>query len=194
MPVLGDPDELEAQAPNLRPDVQAAVTNVGVAEDNHRVTWLNYFPSLGFTARYQIQNVTGFTGRYDTWAFIVGLNWTLFDGLNREAQLRENAAKITEARAVARAAASRAKDEVRQALYNLKSATANRVKAQEQARLARENVQLVKVNSDAGAATYLEVSDAAANLLQAELTVVAETLNAQLSVLRLARATGRWKP
>lgn len=188
------PAELEDNAPLLRPDVLAAKQLALAAEDSHRSSWLKYFPTVAFTARYQIANVTGFIGRPDSWAFIVGANWTILDGGLREAELRENAARINETRAAHRSAELRVKDEVRRALYDLESARANRLKAEEQLRLAKENLQLVKVNSDAGAATYLEVSDATANLLQAELAVVAEGLNAQLSVLKLARAAGHWKP
>jgi len=99
-----------------------------------------------------------------------------------------------EADAAKRSAEARARDEIRRARLNLESARSNRVKAEEQERLARENAQLVKVSFDAGTATYLEVADAATALRSAELGRVAETLNARLAVLQLAKAVGAFDP
>jgi outer membrane protein, multidrug efflux system len=56
--------------------------------------------------------------------------------------------------------------------------------------LARENQRLVDVNYKAGAATYIEVSDANTALLNAELSQVSEALNADLAATRLLKAAG----
>ncbi|MFN0062348.1 MAG: TolC family protein [Myxococcaceae bacterium] len=185
---------LVEQAPSERPDVLAARANLELAESNHRSNWLRYFPSIGLFGRYQVQNVSGFAGRPDVWAVGVGLTWSIFDGGLREAELRDNAARIAEARAASEAAHNRSQDEVRRAQYDLESARANRVKASEQLKLAQENLQLVTLNNTVGTATYLDVSDATANLLQAELSVLSENLSAHLAVIKLARAAGRFDP
>jgi len=52
----------------------------------------------------------------------------------------------------------------------------------------------VEVGFKAGTSTYVEVADANAALMGAELGRVAETLNAQLSVLKLAKAAGAFNP
>jgi outer membrane protein TolC len=83
---------------------------------------------------------------------------------------------------------------VRQARLDLDSAVANREKAKEQLALAQENQRLVNVNYKAGAATYLEVTDANTALLQSELTQVSETLNADLAALRVLKAAGAFDP
>jgi outer membrane protein TolC len=71
---------------------------------------------------------------------------------------------------------------------------ANQAKAQEQVELARENQKLVEVSFKAGAATYIEVSDATNQLTSAELAVVAEQLKSRLAALRLLKAAGRFDP
>ena len=75
---------------------------------------------------------------------------------------------------------------------DLASARANRVKAQEQLNLARENQKLVGVSFNAGAATYLEVADANAALLAAETGSVGESISASLAALRVLKAAGRF--
>jgi len=181
---------LEEQAPGRRPDVLGARTTVEAARAGENVYVLSYLPSVGFNGAYTYANTTGFTGRHDSWYFGFGVTWTLLDGGLREANLRDAAAKKREAEAAARGAEVRARDEVRRALNDLESAQANRVKAEEQLRLARENGALVRTNFEAGVATYLEQSDAITAVLNAALQLINERLNAQLAVLRLERAAG----
>jgi len=181
---------LEEQAPGRRPDVLGARTTVEAARAGENAYVLSYLPSVGFNGAYTYANTTGFTGRHDSWYFGFGATWTMLDGGLREANLREAAAKKREAEAAARGAEVRAKDEVRRALNDLESAQANRVKAEEQLRLARENGALVRTNFEAGVATYLEQSDAITAVLNAALQLINERLNAQLAVLRLERAAG----
>ena len=112
----------------------------------------------------------------------------------REARVHPLWCQLAEAHHALRGARAKAEDELRRALLDLESARANRVKAEEQLKLARENAALVKSTYDAGAATYLEVTDANSALLGAELTFLSETLNADLAVLKLQKAAGAFDP
>jgi outer membrane protein TolC len=187
-----DLDALERSATERRPDVRAAGTTVRQAERSHDGVLARYAPTLGAFARWQWANQAGFSGRESAWALGLALDWALFDGGLRESDLREAAARVREAEATRDAARARALDEVRRGRLDLDSAVANREKAKEQLALARENQKLVDVNYRAGAATYLEVTDANAALLSAELTQVSEALNADLAALRVLLAAGEF--
>lgn len=189
-----NPAELEQTALEKRPDLAVARENNLLAQKNYDGVWYSYLPSIAFKGTYQLANVKGFTGSFGSWALAVNIGWTIWDGGLRESQVRENAAKAREADLNERAAMARARDEVKRALLDLESAQANRVKAEEQAKLARENMQLVTVNFTSGVATQLDVADATTQLGNAELAQVAETLNAQLSVLRLMKSAGEFRP
>jgi multidrug efflux system outer membrane protein len=187
-------EALEAQALSARPDLQAGRLAREVAARSRSAVWYSYAPSLAATATYQAANVKGFTNSYDSWALGIGLSWTVWDGGLREIQLRENASKLAEADEAQRGAELKALEEVRRAMLDLTSARANRAKAEETVRLARENMRLVNVAYQAGAATPVEVSDASTALAAAELTLVGETLNSQLAALKLAKAAGGFDP
>jgi outer membrane protein TolC len=186
-------EELEAAALK-RPDVEAALRNVDLTEAQRSGVKWSYAPSVGLSAAYRWANVAGFTGSNTNWLVTVGLQWTLWDGGLREANLRESSARVAEAKANALAAQNRARDEVRRGLLELASARANRLKAEEQLRLAREGQRLVDVSFKAGTATYLEVTDANTALAAAENGFVGETLNASLAALRVLKAAGRFAP
>jgi len=100
---------------------------------------------------------------------------------------------VVEADAARRASEARAVDEVRRSQLDLDSAFANREKAKEKVALARETNSLTEINYKAGAATYLETTDALESLRSAELGLVAESLNADLAALRLLKAMGAFR-
>ena len=190
----GGTASLEADALKARPDLQAARLNEDLGVALRRVSAARYLPSLGAFFRYQIANVTGFTGKNDAWAAGLALNWTIFDGSLREAELREGSARIAEAEANRRGLENKVTAEVRQALLDLASARANAVKAKEQAALAHENQRLVDVSYKAGAATAVEQADATAALRNAAIAATSEALQAQLAALKVLKVAGVFDP
>jgi outer membrane protein TolC len=194
---LSAPPELEAlseQALVARPDVRAARSAVTLAEGNRRAVAYSYLPNVGFTAQWRIANAAGFTGQAASWAAIIGLNWTLWDGGLREVQLREARTGISEALAQRAGTEARARDEVRRALLELDSARANRQTAARQVELASENLSLVQRAWEAGAATSLDVSNASSALLGAELSQLNEHISAYLASLQVLKAAGAFDP
>jgi len=189
-----DPASLQAQALEQRPDVATARAQEDLARGARLGTWFKYLPSVVGTATYRVSNVQGFTGTYDSWALGVGLGWTLFDGGAREAEARENDAKVAEAAAARHSLENKAKDELTRAFLDLDNARASKVKADEQLKLARESYGLAKVNLQAGAASDLDVQEAQAALTGAETAAVAEALNQDLSALRVLKAAGAFNP
>ena len=189
----GDPRALEARALEERPDVQAAREQISLAERNRNGVFARYAPTLGAFARWQWANLAGFAGKYSTWAVGLGLNWTLLDGGLRESDLRDAQSRVVEAEASLKGAELRATDDVRRAGLDLDSAVANRAKSKERVELARETYKLVDVNFRAGAATYLEVSDASTQLNSAEVQLIADSINADLAAIRLLKVAGLWR-
>ena len=186
--------ELEEVAVRERLDLQAARRNVEAQRASRRAAMGRYVPDLAAFGRYQIQNAAGFTGQDDQWSFGLALSWTLLDGGLRESQIRQGDARITEAEANAAGGEARVRAQVRQAILDLESARANAAKAKEQRDLAAENQRLVDVSYRAGAATAVEQADATAELRNAEITVVTESLSAQLAAVRLLQVAGEFNP
>lgn len=189
-----DDGDLEGGVERLRPDVQAALGQAGLARGQLRQARARYLPSLGLSGAWRWASVTGFTGEHGSWAVSLGLQWTLFDGGLREADVSDASHKVAEAERTADLARNRARDEVRRARLDLDSARASGRKADEQLALALEALEQAQRSYAAGAATDLEVADAISAAQNAELARVAETLNAQLAVVRLAKAAGIFAP
>jgi outer membrane protein TolC len=185
--------DAEATALRERPDVLAAVSAVDLTRQQRTATWLKYAPSIGAFGQVRWANLTGFTGQDTTWAAGVALTWRLLDGGLREAEIREANARVAESEAARQNAELRAVQEVKNARLDMESALANKAKAAERVALARENERLVAVSYKAGAATYLESTDATESLRQAEISLVTESLAADLATLRLLKAAGAFR-
>jgi outer membrane protein, multidrug efflux system len=173
-----------------RPDVQAAARSAELARGQEQEVSARYLPSVGLTGQWRWASITGFTGRHEGWSVILGARWTIWDGGRREAEGTEADHRTREAEVALELSRNKARDEVRRARLDVGSARAAQRKAEEQSRLAAEALQHAQAAHAAGAATYLEVSDATSALQNAELARVTDGLAAQLAALRLARAAG----
>ncbi|MCP3098249.1 TolC family protein [Myxococcus sp. K15C18031901] len=184
----------EKTALDQRPDAAAARLNVDLARGGRRQVAMEYLPNLFATGNFTATNTGGLTGQATNWNVGLSLSWTLFDGGLREANLREASGKIAEANANLRGAEEKIRDEVRKARGELETAEVNLATAEERVKLSWESARLAKQSFDAGATTYLQVTDVNATLASAQLSAVAEALNVQLSRLALARAMGLFDP
>jgi outer membrane protein TolC len=185
-----DLSRLEDDAVAQRPELRAARAGVEAATAERRVYTSEYLPVLGAFGRAVWTDPAGLTGKQETWAAGLALTWTFFDGGGREAERRRASARVAEADAGLASTAVKVREEVRRARLELASARANRVKAEEQVALARENQRLVEASFRAGHSTSLEATDANAAVATAELAAANEALSADLAALRLLRAAG----
>ncbi len=181
---------LEQQALELRPDVKAAAENLELAQGERTRITMQYLPSIGAFGAYNYASTSTFNPNAFSWQVGIGLTWTILDGGLREASIREATARIAEADALKRQVDLRAVTRVKEAQLDLQGALANRTKARERTGLAQENARLVDVAYKAGAATYLESTDSVQTLRQAEVGLVAESLNVDLATLKLLNAVG----
>jgi outer membrane protein TolC len=189
----GQEAELEQQALQLRPDVKAATEALELAKGERTRIVMQYLPSIGGFGSYSYASTTTFNPNAFTWQVGLGLTWTILDGGLREASIREATARIVEADAAKRQTDLRAVTRVKEAQLDLQGALANRAKAKERTGLAQENARLVDVAYKAGAATYLESTDSVQTLRQAEVGLVAESLNVDLATLKLLNAVGAFE-
>ena len=167
---------------------------MGLARTSRSAIASGYLPNVGAFGRWQWANVTGFTGENTAWALGLSLQWNIFDGGLREANLREAGARIAETEAQRRSAELRARTEVRQAFLDYQSAKANARKSREQRDLAAENQRLIDVSYRAGAATALEQADATDALRNAEIAAQTDALQAELAAVRVLKAAGQYDP
>jgi len=187
----GSVDALVRAGLEGRKDLAAQRDAVEIAERAVKAAYWQFAPVLAANGTYSWTNFGGFTGENSTWAVTISAVFTLFD-FSRYADIEEARSQLRQSRAERENLARTVIREVKTALLELESARANLITAQEGARLATESAQLVRAQYEAGAATYLDVTDANSVEFAARVQVVTEELNTQVAALRLSRAIGKF--
>ncbi len=186
-----------ANAEALIEDALARRLDVGalrwVASSQHslaKVPLLGFLPSLGVSGRYSLTNEASFNNRTWNWSLGATLNWTLFDGLIRFGQRREQKALAQLADLDVRAAVRRVELEIREALVSLSNQRAALKQANTAYEVAKKNATETTELYRQGLASALQVADANVSLFEAEVALVQQRYGLGVAFLDLEAALG----
>lgn len=193
-----DADALLARAKERRPAFARARVLLEQAALDKKIAAADWWPSVHGSLAYERQGPT-FAGDEGVWGnparqFVftggVSVAWNAFNG--RQTDAAEQRAAIAER--VALAQAEQLSVQVEGELARARSNVLVQAKAvalsAENLKVAEEGVALAQQRLDAGAATQLEVRDAALKLTQAKLTLVNARIDAIVARADLNRAAG----
>ena len=182
-----DRAQLLSQALAQRPEYKNARLRVDEADARMRRAFRDFFPDI--TANGVYGGVR--SDLNEIWEVGVALSWTLFDGGNRIARLRETKASVEAEKARVRATELDIAREVEQAQLNVTEAQERIGAAQTAVASAQENFRLAQGRFDAGVGTILELTDAQLFLTQAQNVETQALADYRIAVARLERAIGR---
>jgi outer membrane protein len=179
--------QLQTQALNQRPEYKQARLLIGEAEARERRASRDFLPDISATGTYG-----GVRSTLDeAWSVGLELRWTLFDGGNRIARLRETKVNIDAAQARAKATALDISREVEQTFLVVNEAQERIAAAQTAVASAQENFRLAQGRFDAGVGTILELTDAQLFLTQAQNVEAQALADYRIALARLERAVGQ---
>lgn len=155
-----------------------------------KVPMLDWLPTIIASGRYSITNEPSFNNRNWNWTAGATLSWTLFDGLTRFGQRKEQKALAKLADLDLQAATRRVDVEVRQALVSLANQRASLKQASVAQDIARKNASETTELYRQGLASALQVADAIVSLFEAEVAFVQERYGLGVAFLNLEAALG----
>jgi outer membrane protein TolC len=155
-----------------------------------KVPLLGWIPSLSASGQYRMTNEASFNNRTWNWNIGATLNWTLFDGLARFADAREQKALARLADLDVQAATRRVDVEVRESLVSLENQRASLKQATAAHEVAKKNAAETTELYRQGLASALEVADANVSLFEAEVALVQERYGLGVAFLNLEAALG----
>ena len=160
-----------------RPDLQARVAEVRLAQAERQEARAAFFPSLSVTVSPSVQSfyILQQTLPWGHTADLNGgvtlrLNWTVFDGGARRSRLAEAEARIREAEAQVSAARDRIEDQVWTAYSNLNTAFRQREAATALLTSATQSYSAALESYNYGVRNLLDVTNAQKVLAQARAT------------------------
>jgi outer membrane protein TolC len=178
----------------LRPEFRAIQEAVVAADKTRETDALRWSPSLSAFGNARKFNYDNFAFNRYSWAVGVQLDWVIFDGGTRDAMRKQ--AVHQQAEAEARAAALR--DSIRDDLANGKSLLETKQHALEAANrsveLAKETIDLVRTQYEAGSVTQVDLLQAQDGLVGAQEALAQAHFDVAVADLTLRRAAGTFPP
>jgi outer membrane protein len=188
----GEEAELIRQAMENRPDLARERINIEIARQGVKSARGTFLPSLNLQGRYDWidQSPSGsFLVRRDRSALLV-LNFPLFEGGTRIAELSQARSKVSEAELNRSLLENQISLQVRNDLLTLASITSALQNLRDEVAFARDNFAMVSRQFAVGLATNIDVLDANATLNTAELQLANTMYDRELVILQVYRDIG----
>lgn len=185
-------DYLRALAKENRAEIKASEIAKEIAKKGVRLTSSNYFPNLSISATYQrlSQDPSNVFTNKETKSVVAALNFTIFDGGLRKAELSQAKARLKQAELSYIETLKEINLEVESALNSYLTYRETIKSLEDEVKFARENFISVSKQYQHGLANSIDVTDANSFLLTAEKKLLDARYNYELSILRLRHATG----
>jgi outer membrane protein TolC len=187
------PSLIETEVPVVlkrRLDLQVMQLHARAARSGILSPTLKWLPSISLTGQYRYTNEAGLTGQSTNWNVGLSMSWSLFDGLNRNADYREKRALTRIAELDAQAARRRSELEVRGAWVSVANQQAVLKQAQVAFSVAEKNARETAELYRQGLASALASADANVRLFESEVAMVNAQYGLALVFLNLRAAQG----
>ncbi|MES1172080.1 MAG: TolC family protein [Bacteroidota bacterium] len=175
---------------SLRPEFRAIEAVIKAEEAEKRSHAWRWAPSLSGFGNARAFNYDNFIGARHSWVLGAQLDWVLYDGGVRDTQRRLAAAQAMES--IARAEVLR--DTIRDDLTNGRRQLETKNQAQQTferaVELARETLELVRIQYEAGHSTQVDLLQAQDNLVAAQEALAQAHFDVAVADLSLRRAAG----
>ena len=185
-------DVLKEKALKNRPDVKSVETQVQISEKQVDVTRGAYWPSLSVAGVYSATDQSPETASYNKesiWGAVT-LNFPIFEGGLRRAEVRESESRYRQAEFQYRDFVKSVNVEVENTYLDLIAQKGIYRAAQDQLAYAEDNIRAVAKQFEFGLASSLDAIDANNLLISAQKLMADATYNYQFFILRLQRVTG----
>ena len=191
-----DLEAAERKAAGEHPTVLATEAGAMAGRSGVRVAKSRLAPSLNlyYNARYFDTRFGDFTDETVEWSYGASLNFSVFDGFTKWANIRRAEATAVEGR---RAVSSKRREvllAVRRAWLDLEVARRSIEVARDAVRSSEEDLRLAQERFKIGEGTVLDVIDAQVNLTRSRTDQVTATYDAYLATSSLRNAVGDTAP
>ena len=178
----------------LRPEFRAIQLSLKAADDQRRADAWRWSPSLSAFGNARRFNYDNFNRDRHSWAVGLSLDWVIFDGGARDAHRHLAAAQAEEARARAEALRDTIRDDLATGRSFLETKQHAVETATRSVALARETIDLVRTQYEAGTVTQVDLLQAQDGLVGAEEALAQARFDVAVADLTLRRTAGTFPP
>lgn len=184
---------LEA-AQATRDEVERSRLQERIAEDRVSFARGSFWPSLGLEGVYSRRKQDPQANFFieDNWSVAAKIDFPLFEGGLRMAELRQAKSKLEQSRLQSMKVSKDIDLEVTRAALTLEAVSRTLDSRQDQLRFSKKNYEMVSKQFTFGLATNLDVLDANQTLIEAERDVIGATYDRHLAILEVQRSVGQF--
>ncbi|MBV9034994.1 MAG: TolC family protein [Acidobacteriaceae bacterium] len=183
-------NEALAKAYENRPDYQAAKARVTAAQWTLRGAKAERYPTLSANGYYGAQGIHLFTNSHGVFNATGALQFNIFDGGRIKADILQSDSELRNRRNELENLRGQIDNDVRNALLDLTSASAQVDVAQTNLQLANQTVQQAQDRFSAGVTNTVEVVQAQQALADANENLISAQYQLNVAKVELARALG----
>ncbi len=177
-------------AVGLRREFQVARASIQVADEGRRVAGADFAPRIVAEGSLLDFQQSDPRGHADLAVGFIKLEWGLFEGGKRVAELRVSDSKIRAAMAQAESVADTIAFQVTEAYRSMITARLGIDRSRPAVTQAEENYRLVKARAEKGAALPAEITDAESTLTRAQQNYLNSIHDYLIGLVRLEYAMG----
>lgn len=187
-----DMDSVKQEALLSRAELKSLSVQKKISEDMVKFSKSAYWPTVSVEGVYQKyeQEPDSFMVNDESISVGVMLNFTIFDGGLRKAEIKEALAKKRQAELIEKELSKDIATEVEDAYLFLNTQTSVLKSLEDQLKFAADNYNAVSKQFKYGLANSIDVMDANTLLVTSETELSKATYNRQLAVLNVERAKG----
>ena len=174
----------------LRPEFRALEATVRADDLDRRTNVWRWAPSLSAFGNARRFNYKNFAADDYSWAVGASLDWVIYDSGTRDVKRRLAMAEVEEALARAAVLRDSIRDDLANGRHQLETKTQAVETAERQVALARETVELVRTQYEAGVVTQVDLLQAQDNLVSAQVALAQAHFDVALADLTVRRAAG----
>lgn len=174
----------------LRPEFRALEATVAAEEAEKRSHGWRWAPSLSGFGNARIFNYDNFGGKHHSWAVGVQVDWLIYDQGVRDTQRRLAAAIAAEVSARAEALSDTIRDDLANGRRQLETKTQAQQTFERSVALAKNTLDLVRIQYEAGQGTQVDLLQAQDSLVAAQEALAQAHLDVAVADLTLRRAAG----
>jgi len=187
---VGTLEERQQRAFVARPDYQQAQLGEERAANDRRGARLEFLPTFSIFGSWEQNNQTLLTRGNDNWIAGASVNFTIFDGGERRARLKEAHARQRQAEASRNRLAASIRLQVREAFLNLTTARDRVEVSRGAAGQAEESLRITQNRYEAGLATITDLLRAETARTAAHRNFLNALFDYRVSFAALELATG----
>jgi len=190
----GSLEERQQRALALRPDYQQALLSKEGAANASEGARAQFLPTVSLFSSWEQDNETFAARGGNNWTAGASLNFNLFDGGGRHAELAASHARERQAEALRAQMAAGIRLQVRQAYLNLAAARQRTDVSRDAASQAEESLTILRNRYQAGLATITDVLGAETAHARAQRDFLSAVYDDRMAYAALELATGELSP